>query len=212
VACLLLALATTRAAAQQPSATVAVLPFTAEQSFGLEPDAYRALQLGVADLLASELGRSPGVVVADRRRTAEAAGSGRLDAEAARRAGAAVGATYAVLGNVVDAFGTVRVNARVVDVSSGRYLTSATNADPALQGRDHLHQGVQAVAEALLRSLGLPPAPPRAPISTEAITSYGAGLEAERAGDRTAAAGHFAHARALAPGFTEATEAAARAR
>ena len=61
-------------AAQQDRAPFAVLPFQNEQSFGLEPEAYAALELSLAQLLASELARSPGGQVADRGRTEAAVG------------------------------------------------------------------------------------------------------------------------------------------
>jgi TolB-like protein len=204
-------------AAQQDRATFAVLPFRNEQSFGLEPEAYAALELGLAQLLASELGRSPGGQLADRARTGEAVGKRavppvRLDAAAAQRIGALVGARYVVLGNFIDAYGKLRVNARIVDASSGQFLASISNDDPKLQTRDQLHRAVQAVAQKLLAELGLP-APSASPaLPTPAVLTYSLGLAAEEAGDRDAAARHFQAALDAAPGFEEAREAATRVR
>jgi TolB-like protein len=204
-------------AAQQDRATFAVLPFQNEQSFGLEPEEYAALELGLAQLLASELARSPGGQVADRRRTEEAVGKRtvppvRLDAAAAQRIGGLVGARYVVLGNFVDAYGRIRVNARLVDASSGQFLKTVSNDDPKLQTRDQLHRAVQAVAQKILAELGLP-APAATPaVSTAAVLAFSRGLSAEEAGDKAAAAKHFQAALDAAPGFGEAREAAARVR
>jgi TolB-like protein len=204
-------------AAQQDRATFAVLPFQNEQSFGLEPEDYAALELGLAQLLASELARSPGGQVADRRRTEEAVGKRtvppvRLDAAAAQRIGGLVGARYVVLGNFVDAYGRIRVNARLVEASSGQFLKSVSNDDPKLQTRDQLHRAVQAVAQKILAELGLP-APAASPaVPTTAVLAFSRGLSAEEAGDKAAAAKQFQAALDAAPGFGDAKEAAARVR
>jgi TolB-like protein len=204
-------------AAQQDRATFAVLPFQNEQSFGLEPEDYAALELGLAQLLASELARSPGGQVADRRRTEEAVGKRtvppvRLDAAAAQRIGGLVGARYVVLGNFVDAYGRIRVNARLVEASSGQFLKSVSNDDPKLQTRDQLHRAVQAVAQKILAELGLP-APAASPaVPTTAVLAFSRGLSAEEAGDNAAAAKQFQAALDAAPGFGDAKEAAARVR
>lgn len=204
-------------AAQQDRATFAVLPFQNEQSFGLEPEAYAALELGLAQLLASELARSPGGQLADRGKTGEALGKRtvppvRLDAAAAQRIGALVGARYVVLGNFVDAYGKIRVNARIVDAASGQFLKSVSNDDPKLQTRDQLHRAVQAVAQKILAELGLP-APAASPaLPTPAVLAYSRGLAAEEGGDKAAAAKQFQAALEAAPGFTDAKEAAARVR
>ena len=204
-------------AAQQERATFAVLPFQNEQSFGLEPEIYRALESGLAQLLASELSRSPGGRVADRSKTVEAVGKRtvpptRLDAASAQRIGGLVGARYVVLGNFVDAYGKLRVNARVVDASSGQFLKSVSNEDPKLQSRDQLHRALQTIAGKLLTELGLP-APAESPaVPTSAVIAFSQGLAAEEAGDRTAAAKQFQAALDAAPGFGEATEALARVR
>jgi TolB-like protein len=210
-------LAAAPVAAQQERATFAVLPFQNEQSFGLEPETYRALEAGLAQLLASELARSPGGQVADRAKTGEAVGKRtvpptRLDAASAQRIGGLVGARYVVLGNFVDAYGKTRVNARVVDASSGKFLAAVSNDDPNLQTRDKLHASVQAVAGKILAQLGLP-APAASPtLPTPAVLAFSRGLAAEEAGDRATAAKEFQAALAAAPDFADAREAAARTR
>ena len=203
--------------AQQDRATFAVLPFQNEQSFGLPPETYVALESGLAQLLASELARSPAGQLADRGKTGEALGKRtvpptRLDAASAQRIGALVGARYVVLGNFVDAYGKVRVNARIVDASSGRFLKAVSNDDPKLQSRDQLHRAVQSLARQILTELSLA-APAESPaMPTPAVIAFSQGLAAEEAGDRAAAAKHFQAALDAAPGFADAKEAAARVR
>lgn len=204
-------------AAQQERATFAVLPFQNEQSFGLEPETYRALESGIAQLLASELARSPGGQVADRGRTSEAVGKRtvpptRLDAASAQRIGGLVGARYVVLGNFVDAYGKTRVNARVVDASSGQFLKAVSNDDPRLQTRDKLHAAVQDLAGKILAELGLPAPAASPPLPTSAVIAFSRGLAAEEAGDRAAAAKEFQAALDAAPSFADAKEAASRVR
>jgi TolB-like protein len=204
-------------AAQQDAATFAVLPFQNEQSFGLEPATYVALETGLAQLLASELARSPGGQVADRGKTVEAVGPRtvpptRLDAASAQRIGRLIGARYVVLGNFVDAYGKLRVNARVVDASSGQFLTSVSNDDPKLQSRDQLHRAVQSLAAKLLTGLGLPAPAASATVPTPAVIAFSQGLAAEAAGDMAAAAKQFQVALDAAPNFADAKEAAARVR
>ena len=176
-----------------------------------------ALESGLAQLLASELARSPAGQLADRGKTGEALGKRtvpptRLDAASAQRIGALVGARYVVLGNFVDAYGKVRVNARIVDASSGRFLKAVSNDDPKLQSRDQLHRAVQSLARQILAELSLA-APTESPaLSTPAVIAFSQGLAAEEAGDRAAAAKHFQAALDAAPGFADAKEAAARVR
>ena len=204
-------------AAQQDRATFAVLPFQNEQSFGLAPETYVALEAGLAQLLASELARSPGGQLADRGKTGEALGKRtvpptRIDAASAQRIGGLVGARYVVLGNFVDAYGKIRVNARIVDASSGQFLKAVSNDDPKLQTRDQLHRAVQSLARKILAELGLP-APAEGPaVPTPAVVAFSQGLAAEEAGDRAAAAKHFQAALDAAPGFADAKEGAARVR
>jgi hypothetical protein len=155
--------------------------------------------------------------MADRGRTEAAVGKRtvppvRLDAAAAQRIGGLVGARYVVLGNFIDAYGRIRVNARLVDASSGQFLKAVSNDDPKLQTRDQLHRAVQAVAQKILAELGLP-APAASPaLPTPAVLDFSRGLAAEEAGDRTAAAQHFQAALDAVPGFVAAKEAAARVR
>jgi TolB-like protein len=51
---------------------------------------------------------------------------GRIDAASAAKVGAAVGATHVVAGTFMDHFGKVRLDARVIDVRTGRVVKTAS--------------------------------------------------------------------------------------
>ncbi|HEX5634506.1 MAG TPA: hypothetical protein VFX50_14795, partial [Gemmatimonadales bacterium] len=170
----------------------------------------------IAQLVAGEIGRSSGGQVADRASTQQAAGprtaAGRVDAASAQRIGGLVGARYVVTGNFVDAFGKMRVNARIVDVQSGQFLQAVTNDDPSLHDRAKLHASIQYVSRKLLEGLKLAPPAPGPAIGLEAILAYSLGLAAEEKGERETAAGHYRVALERASGFAEAQEALQRVR
>ncbi len=51
---------------------------------------------------------------------------GRMDAGSAARVGAALGATHVVAGTFMDHFGKIRLDARVIDVRTGRAVRTAS--------------------------------------------------------------------------------------
>lgn len=215
---LALVLAAAPLAAQETA--FVVLPFEAQQSFGLEPGAESALSAGLSQLLASELERSEGGKAVPRAATREAAeqqgagaGRARVDAMTAARVGKLVGAHYAITGNFVTFYDKFRLNVRVVDAATGEIIRGLSNDDPELQDRTDMYAAVHAVASRILKELGLPVnAAPAAAVTSEAVVLYGRGVEAEDAGDRSKAAGYFSQALARSPGFPEAQEASARVR
>src|SRR5687768_1245335 len=139
----------TPAVAQTGTVVIAVLPFEDRGSYGQDKEVFRALELGIPALLVAELGKHPGVRLADRGRVAaavKAEGLGpdaRVDAATAARVGTQAGARYAVTGNFADFYGKFRLDARVVDVGSGQILKVVSNNDPALQDRADLARIVQ---------------------------------------------------------------------
>jgi TolB-like protein len=143
-------------AAQGARATVAVLPFENSGSYGQEKEIFEALELSIAAMLASELAKHPGVQVVEAHPPVPRA---RTDAATAAKIGQASEARYVVLGSFVDFYGRLRLNARIVDASSGTILTVASNDDPALQDRARLRQSVQAVRDKIVAAIGLPPTP-----------------------------------------------------
>ena len=141
----LLALPAERASAQAPA--VAVLPFQSGGAFARGGVDTRAMERDLASALSRELdSRGVGRPVSDadlqRALGGVSLGSeGRMDAGSAAQVGAALGATHIVAGTFMDHFGKIRLDARVVEVKSGRVVktVSAGPGDrsevPAMVGR-----------------------------------------------------------------------------
>lgn len=207
------------AVAAQDRTTFAVLPLESQQSFGLDNEALAALGPGLAQLLADALARSPGGRAVPRTSTgqavaAEALGAReRVDAATAARIGKLVGAQYVIVGNFVNFYETFRINVRVVDASTGEFIRGLSNDDPRLQGAAQMYASVDAVAQKILKELGLPPAPPVSETVTSAsVIAWARGLAAEEAGDRDGAKPLYQQALSASPDFPAARDAVTRLR
>ena len=119
------------AAAQTPADTrpgVAVFPFTNGGSFGPAKEDLEPLQVGVQQLLLTELNQNTGLRVIERsilKGLLEEQGlvtSGQVDPSTAARIGKLVGARYVITGAFMDMYGTFRLDGRVVDVETGEIL------------------------------------------------------------------------------------------
>lgn len=124
----LLALPAARASAQAPA--VAVLPFQSGGAFARGGVDTRAMERDLAASLTRELGGLARPVSAgelDRALEGISLGSeGRMDAGSAAKVGAALGATHVVAGTFMDHFGKIRLDARVVDVRTGRVVRTVS--------------------------------------------------------------------------------------
>jgi len=210
-----------RGAEAQAPVTIAVLPFEDRGSYGQDKEVFRALELGVPALLSAELGKHPGVRLADRARVTAAMKAenlgpdARIDATTAARVGTQAGARYAVTGNFADFYGKFRSDARVVEVGTGQILKVVSNNDPALQDRANLARIVQDMASKVLSPAGLTPrtGAGSAPVPpTEAVTQYSLGLLYESEGDKAKAGEHYQRALTAFPGYAEAREGMQRVR
>ena len=209
-------------AAAQATVTIAVLPFEDRGSYGQDKEVFRALELGIAALLAAELGKHPRVRLADRAQVNSAVKAenlgrdARVDAATAARVGSQSGARYAVTGNFADFYGKFRVDARVVDVTSGQILKVVSNNDPNLQDRADLARIIQDLAGKVVAAVSLPPqAGAKAPgrlVPAEALTQYSLGLLYENEGDKSKAGEHYQRALAAFPDYPEAREGMQRVR
>jgi TolB-like protein len=208
------------AAAQSDAIVIAVLPFEDRGSYGQDKEVFRALELGIPAALADALSKHPGVRVADRGRVGRALKAQNLgpdaliDAATAARIGGEAGARYAITGNFADFYGKFRIDARVVDVGSGRILKVVSNNDPALQDRAQLSRIIQTLAEKVLATASLTPAGGSQSdlVPTEALTQYSLGLLYENEGDKTRAGEHYQRALTGFPSYTEAREGMQRLR
>lgn len=111
---------------------VAVMPFDNGGSHGeaAEAEDFEALEIGLQQMLLSELAQNTALRVVERGRIQELLqeqdllAEGRVDAATAARIGQIVGARYMVLGGFVDLFGDFHMNARIVDVETSEIVAS----------------------------------------------------------------------------------------
>lgn len=188
---------------------VSVGGFETHGSIGLDRADYDALGRALAALLSARLGeqaqaRVVAIAPVDGRR------AGRVDLQAARDAAARAGAKLLVVGSLLDQYGDIQVEARLIDAASGKPL-AIVRGDPAYLKREQLALAVSALANQLTAQPGVGgrPAAGAVAIPLEALLEFGRGLVAEAEGDRSRAAASFRAAVQAAPGFSEA-EAALR--
>jgi len=138
--------------------TVAVLYF---DYAGADP-AMAVLRKGLANMLISDLVAVPGVAVVERERLQavldeqKLSRNAKFDAGTAARVGRLLGARYLVLGAYFDLGASLRVDARVVEVETGK-VVAATGTAGTLDGFLLVEQGLAKDLAPLLA--GLPPMP-----------------------------------------------------
>lgn len=199
------ALALAAAPARSIGAQVTVGGFETEGSVGLSRDDYDALGRALSALLTAEVGgRSTARLVPIRPVTGSKAGE--VDLGAARTAAAQGGAKVLVVGSLLDQYGDIHIEARMIDAATGEPI-AVIRGDPKLAKREQLAQAIADLADRLADQPGVGGrrvGPARAGVPVEALVGYGKGLRYEDAGDRTKAAEAFRVALRGAPGFTEA--------
>jgi TolB-like protein len=149
----------------QPKPTVAILYF----DYGGKDDQMGVLRKGLAQMMISDLASLDAIQLVERDRLEEILaeiklGQGnKIDAASAAKAGKLLGARYMVLGSYFDLKSALRVDARVVEVETGKVVQSvgATGeADDFLALEQKLVAGV---AEILAKQLSIPPKARRPP-------------------------------------------------
>jgi TolB-like protein len=157
------------ALAAEPPPTVAVLYF----DYTGKTQELEVLRKGLAQMLISDLSGSDAIRVVERDRIEDLLGelklqgSGKVDAKSAAKVGKLLGARYLVLGGYFDLQGALRVDARIVEVETGRVLKSfGANGKPG----DFLpveQQTAAALGQWFSASLPAPsPAPPNTPATS----------------------------------------------
>lgn len=201
-----LALAAPGLAAQ---GAVAVVGFETEGSVGLRRDDYPALGMALAATLASalEARRARVVVLApiapDR--------TGHLDLAEARRQASRAGATLVAVGQLIDQYGDIHLELRLVDAATGEPV-AVVPGDEAHHNRDALGLAVGAIANLLTRREaigGTEVTPVGVPL--EALLQFGRGLRSEADGEGAQALEFYRKALELAPGFSAPATARRRA-
>jgi TolB-like protein len=169
--------------AQDRRPGVAVLRFDNGGSHGeqAEEGDFAALEIGLQQMLLTELSQSTDLRIIERGRLNELlteqglAAEGRVNQAGAARVGQVVGARYVVLGSFTDLFGQFRMDARVVDVETSDILESESVRDR----RENIYDLLVDLASAIIDDIDLPPLPEQArearksrDIPPEAITLF----------------------------------------
>lgn len=208
-------------AGASPGTTVAVLYF----DYSGKNQDLTSLQKGLAQMLITDLASVETLRVVERDRLQaildehKLAASGKLDSKTAARIGKLLGARHLVLGSYFDVAGSLRVDARLVDVETGAIVKSIGaqgKADEFLELEQKLAEGLRVACAALGRDKpvrdGAPlpvvaPRParsaPRLPkhLKTETAVTYGRALLAYDAGDKPAARKLFRNVLDAQPDF-----------
>lgn len=189
---------------------VSVGGFETSGSVGLDRADYDALGRALAALLSSRLGeRAQARVIAIT--PTEARRPGRVDIGAARNAAAQAGAKFLVVGSLLDQYGDIQLEARLIDATTGKPL-AVVRGDPAYVKREQLALAVAALADQLTAQPGVGGQPGNrgTGIPVDALLEFGRGLAAEADGNQTGAAAAYRAALQVAPGFSEAQAALRR--
>lgn len=199
-------------ATAQAGQALAVGSFETDGSVGMDRDAYTALGRALGQLLATELqARLERPVVA--LKLTAATRPGRIDVAAARQAGIAGGAGFLLVGSLLDQYGDIHVEARIINAATGDPV-AVVRGDPTLASRAQLGEAMGALADSVAAHAGFTrragASTARRSLSAEALVQYGRGIGFEEAGDRTKAAEAYRAAVRAAPRLSEASAALAR--
>ncbi|TNE86264.1 MAG: hypothetical protein EP330_21215 [Deltaproteobacteria bacterium] len=166
--------------AMASASTIAVAPFQVAS----RDDALSPLGVGLADMVLTDLCVGASITCVERHRVSELLAEielgtkGYLDPRTAAQMGKGLGAEQVVFGTLSSAGDDLRLDARLVDVSSGKVLVTAKARGPKADVFDLEVQLVESLAAPLTAE-----PPPREPVSTEAVEVYGKALQAEDKGN-----------------------------
>jgi TolB-like protein len=195
---------------------IAVFPFTNGGSFGSDKEDLAALEVGVQQMLLTELAQNPALRIVDRSvlkqilEEQNLASAGRVDAATAARVGKLVGARYAVTGVFMDLNGNFRLDGRIVDVETGEVL----KGQEVHAKRDALYDLLVQLAGKITKGVKLPPLPDAVressesrEIPAEAVTLYSRAQVYQDAGRTDKAVELYRMIAQKFPQMTEAKEA-----
>jgi TolB-like protein len=190
-------------AAPDQRPTVAVLYF----DYSGKDAEMAVLKKGLAQMLISDLSSVDGIRLVERDRLEEIlaelklAQSGKIDPATAAKVGKLLGARYMVLGGYFDLMDTLRADARVVEVETGKVLqsTGATGKPQDFLGVEQKlseaigkilsQKAIAAAASAAADEAAKKTAPPRPPAQLKVKTAlrYSKALDAKDRGDKATA-------------------------
>jgi len=203
-------------AAQDTRPGIAVFTFDNGGSYGQDKEVFDALQVGLQQILITELASNQALRIVDRGRIKDLlaeqdlGAQGRMDQNTAARIGRLVGARYVVMGGFIDFYGDFRIDARIVNVETSEIV----KVEKVQDKRDKLYGLVVSLANNLTRGVNLPPLPRQAmeqrqsrEVPTEALTLYSRALLYADRGNSERAIELYNRAIEVFPEYTEAKEA-----
>lgn len=212
----LVAAASSPVEAQDTRPGIAVFTFDNGGSYGQDKEVFDALQVGLQQILITELASNQALRIVDRSRIKDLlaeqdlGAAGRVDQNTAARIGRLVGARYVVLGGFIDFYGDFRIDARIVNVETSEIVKTEKVQDK----RDRLYSLIVSLAGNLTRGVNLPPLPRQAmeqrqsrEVPTEALTLYSRALVYADRGNNDRAIELYNRAIEVFPDYTEAKEA-----
>lgn len=160
-ALLALLLPVASAAAQETDSRpgLAVFPFTNGGSFGPDKEDLAALEVGIQQMLLTELAQNPALRVVERSQLRaileeqDLVREGHVDPSTAARIGRLVGARYVVTGAFMDVYGAFRLDGRIVDVETGEILKTEEVRDR----KENIYQMLVDMATRITEGVSLPP-------------------------------------------------------
>lgn len=138
---------------------IAVFPFTNGGSYGPDREDLSDLQIGVQQMLLTEIAQNSGLRVVDRSvlrgiiEEQELARTGQVDPQTAARVGKLVGARYVITGVFTDLYGNFRLDGRIVDVETGEVLKTEEVRDQ----REKIYDILVELAAKITTGVDLPP-------------------------------------------------------
>ncbi|TVR65592.1 MAG: hypothetical protein EA422_04005 [Gemmatimonadales bacterium] len=195
---------------------VAVLPFTNGGSFGPAQEDFQALEVGLQQMLLTEIAQNSSLRVVERAmlrsllEEQDLGASGRVEAGTAAQIGRVVGARYVVTGVFMDVWGDFRMDAQVLDVETSEVVYS----DQVRNDRERLYDMLVELAGKVTSGVDLPPldrqireARESREIPSEAILLFSRAQTYEDFGDRERAVEAYQRIVDEFPQMTEAQEA-----
>ncbi|MBI4503252.1 MAG: hypothetical protein HY700_19110 [Gemmatimonadetes bacterium] len=203
------------AQAQDTRPGLAVFPIDNGGSYGQNKEDLDALQVGMQQMLTTELAQNPALRVVDRTQIKsllaeqDLGAAGRVDANTAAKVGKIVGARYSILGGFTDLYGDFRLDVRVVNTETSEIVKTLSVRDK----RENLYSLVTKAALDLTKGVNLPALPKQAmemrenrKVPTEAVTYYSRALLYADRGNKEKATELFNRAIEVFPDYSEAKQ------
>jgi TolB-like protein len=203
-------------AAQDTRPGVGVLSFENGGSYGLESEDYAAFEVGLQQMLITELAVNSELRLVDRSRIQEVlaeielGASGKVDANTAAQVGKIVGARYMIMGGFIDWYSDLRFDARIVDVETSEII----QAKFVRGKREDMFEMIVELADQVTRGADLRPLSRNLMeerkdirLSEEAVRLYTKGLIYQDRGDNERAVELFSQVARDFPEYTPAQEA-----